>query len=81
MTALQGQVYGVLVEFTAEFIDACMHIYIHVDIQIHIYSCNSTIIPEFPMNLEIVLLSENILFQCRAFDYLIKTRNIALSAL
>lgn len=82
MTALQRQVYGALVEFTFEFIDVrmCIYIYIHihVDIQIHTYSCNSTIIPELPMNCEIVLLSENISFQCSTFDHLIKTRNIAL---
>lgn len=79
--ALQGQVYGVLVQLTSGFIDVCMHTCIHAHIHTHIYSCNSTIIPEFPMNWEIILFSENIVFQCRTFDYLNKTRNTSLWAL
>lgn len=48
--------------------------YTHVDMQMHRCSCNSKIIPEFPTDWEIVLLSENVLFQCRAFESLIKAQ-------
>jgi len=58
MTALQGQVNEVPVKFMSEFIDACMCINIHVEVQIHTDSCNSKIIPEFPVKWEIALLSE-----------------------